>query len=155
MKAKSKKLLNLILIWRKHQDNDPDAPRYNCWTSWGNKIDLGLGGHNARDQPEGEEDGTRLDAAHTPLVLAALLLERPQDWDWLYGTSEIITKTKTSLKEPWRSRDHFTITSHKITAAQFKKNERKSDWTLAWPSRAHAACEKETKSEQTLANFAG
>ena len=37
-----------------------------------NKIDLGLGGHNARDQPEGEEDGTRLDAAHTPLVLAAV-----------------------------------------------------------------------------------
>ena len=39
-----------------------------------NKIDLGLGGHKARDQPEGEDDGTRLDAAHTPLVLAALLL---------------------------------------------------------------------------------
>ena len=50
-----------------------------------NKIDLGLGGHNARDQPEGEDDGTRLDAAHAPLVLAALLLERPQDGDLLYG----------------------------------------------------------------------
>ena len=50
-----------------------------------NKIDLGLGGHKARDQPEGEDDGTRLDAAHAPLVLAALLLERPQDGDLLYG----------------------------------------------------------------------
>ena len=48
-----------------------------------NKIDLGLGGHNARDQPEGEDDGTRLDAAHAPLVLAALLLERPQDGDFV------------------------------------------------------------------------
>ena len=47
-----------------------------------NKIDLGLGGHNARDQPEGEDDGTGLDAAHNPLGLAVLLLERPQDGDF-------------------------------------------------------------------------
>ena len=53
----------------------------------GNKIDLGLGGHKARDQPEGEEDGTSLDAAHDPLVLAVLLLERPLDGDLF--TSEI------------------------------------------------------------------
>ena len=129
-----------------------------------NKIDLGLGGHNARDQPEGEDDGTRLDAAHTPLVLAALLLERPQDGDWLYATSEIITKT--SLKEPWRSRDHFTITSHKITAAQFAKECEKIwlDTSVAEPGAADTSAqttsqlvetEKETKSEQTLANFAG
>ena len=48
-----------------------------------NKIDLGLGGHNARDQPEGEDDGASLDAAHNPLGLAVLLLERPQDGDFV------------------------------------------------------------------------
>ena len=39
------------------------------------------------NQPEGEEDGTSLDAAHDPLVLAVLLLERPLDGDLF--TSEI------------------------------------------------------------------
>ena len=115
------------------------------------------------EPPEGEEDGAGLDA-HAPLGLAVLLLERPQDGDWLYGTSEIITKT--SLKEPWRSRDHFTITSHKITAAQFTKECEKIwlDTSVAEPGAADTSAqtasqldetEKETKSEQTPANFAG
>ena len=33
--AKSKEVANLMLNWRKHQDDDPDAPRYDCWTSCG------------------------------------------------------------------------------------------------------------------------
>ena len=70
-----------------------------------NKIDLG--GHKACDQPEGEDDGTGLDA-HAPLGLAVLLPERPQDGD-LVSTSEIITKA--SLKESG------TFHHHKITAA--------------------------------------
>ena len=49
-------------------------------TIWNMAFMTHFGGHNARDQPEGEDDGTSLDA-HAPLGLAVLLLERPQDGD--------------------------------------------------------------------------
>ena len=81
-----------------------------------NKIDLGLGGHKARDQPEGEEDGAGLDA-HAPLGLAVLLLERPQDGDFLQRqTSEIITKTSLRF---WTGVRNFHHHNHKIMVAQF------------------------------------
>ena len=131
-----------------------------------NKIDLGLGGHNARDQPEGEDDGTRLDAAHAPLVLAALLLERPQDGDLLYGQWHLWNYHQDVIKILDRSREHFTITSHKIAAAQITKEWEKIwlDTSVAEPGAADTSAqtasqldetEKETKSEQTPANFAG
>ena len=79
------------------------------------------------------------------------------------GTSGIITKTSLRF---WTGVGN--ISPSQVTRLQqhkLQKNERKSDWTLAWPSRAQLSSaqtasqlvgtEKETKSEQTPANFAG